>query len=184
MLDVFDIIDLDIESVKEYKKYLIFRYFNLGQVDIKPYGKTFEKEGIKYKEVCLYNEPLDYYTLESNYPSIALCELDLDNSPTHELCFVKLDLDKKEDIKEYLNKVDKFIKENISRNFLNDIAYTTSGDGKVTIQIDLSKQKDEYGNYKKEFLDRASKYVLALSLRSNTNLEYMLYKKYFELDNK
>ena len=183
MLDVFDIIDWNIESVKEYKKYLICRYFNTRHYDMKPYGKTYQ-EDIKYREVSSYNKVLDYYELESNYSNINLCELDLDSSPTHKFDFIKFDFNTKEDVKEYINKVKKFINENISEDFLSDIWYIQNENGKIKIKLDTLKVKDEYGNYASEFLDKASKYIIALSLKKNIEWEHMLYKQYFELDNK
>ncbi|WP_071121184.1 hypothetical protein [Romboutsia timonensis] len=156
MLDVFDIIDLDMESVKEYKKHIVYRYFNTAHYDI------------KYKEVIAYNKTLDCCELESYYPNITLNELDLDNNSTHKLDFIRFNFNTKEDIKAYIKKINKFIDENISSDFLNDISYI----------------ENEFREYTNEFLDRSSKYIIALSLKENKDWEHILYKKYFELDNK
>ena len=169
MIDILDIIDLDLESVNQYKKYLVNRYFFILNNDIKPSGKCIKENDIKYLEVCPYNKPLDYYELTHNLSNVALLQFDFDT---------------KADIKKYINKVKKFISINISSEFLDGIARTQYNNGKTRIFIENNKKIIKNGQFKKDFLDKASKYVIALSLSYEIQWESILYKRYFELDNK
>ena len=184
MLDVFDIIDLDLESVIEYKKYLVNRYFFTGYYEIKPYGKCIKENNIKYLEVYPYNKPLDYYEITANFPNITLCELEYPNLESHKIRFIKLDFDTKKDIKKYINKVNEFINKNISKDFLDGIVRTQYINEKTRLFIENNKKISKNGQFKKDFLDRASKYVIALSLSYEIQWKSILYKRYFELDNK
>nr|WP_195366237.1 hypothetical protein [[Eubacterium] tenue] len=184
MLDVFDIIDLDLESVIEYKKYLVQRYFYMLSNDIKPYGKCIRENDMKYLEVCSCNKPLDYYEITDNFPNITLCELDKPDLEPFKIKFIKLNFDTKEDIKKYIDKVNGFVNTNISTDFLDGIARIQYKNDKTRIFMDNTKKINKNGQLKKDFLDRASKYVIALSLKYEIQWESILYKRYFELDNK
>lgn len=184
MLDVFDIIDLNLESVMEYKKYLVNRYFFTGYYEIKPYGKCIKENNIKYLEVYPYNKPLDYYEITCNFPNVALCELEDPNSESHKIKFIEFEFETKEDIKKYINKVNEFINTNISKDFLDVIGRIEYINEKTRIFVKSNKKIRENGQFKKDFLDRASKYVIALSLSYYIQWESILYKRYFDLDNK
>lgn len=183
MFDVFDIIDSDLEGVMDYKNYLVQRYFYMLPIDIKPYGKCIRENDVRYLEGCSYNKPLDHYEVTYNFPNIALCELDKPGLEPCKIKFIKLDFDTKEDIKKYIDKVKKFISTNISSDFLEGIARTQYTNGKTRIFIKKDKKISENGQFKKDFLDRASKYVIALSLSEEIQWESILCKCYFELDN-
>lgn len=168
MVDILDIIDLDLESVNQYKKYLVSRYFYMLFNDIKPYGKCIRENNTKYLEIYYYNKPLDYYEMKNNLSNIDL---------------LKLKFDTKEDIKKYIDKVNEFINANISIDFLDGIARIQYKNDKPKIFIKKDKRIIQNGQFKKDFLDRASKYVIALSLREEIQWESILCKCYFELDN-
>lgn len=168
MVDILDIIDLDLESINQYKTYLVNRYFFTLNNDIKPYGKCIRENDVKYLEVCPYNKPLDYYELTYNLSNVDL---------------LKLKFDTKEDIKKYVNKVNEFINVNISKDFLDGIARIQCTNEKTRIFMDNPKKIRKNGQFKRDFLDRASKYVIALSLSEEIQWESILCKCYFELDN-
>lgn len=139
---------------------------------------------MKYLEVCSCNKPLDYYEITANFPNITLCELDKPDLEPFKIKFIKLNFDTKEDIKKYIDKVNGFVNTNISTDFLDGIARIQYKNDKTRIFMDNTKKINKNRQLKKDFLDRASKYVIALSLKYEIQWESILHKCYFELDNK